>query len=628
VQPDFRVYLDSNISNPPKEYKGFEIELNFENPDEVHASLTADKVTFTGAEADYLNAIKNNGGLGVYWGVPLRLELESEVLFNGYIDLSDEACSFSCEEVIVKIREHKNLDWFEKTADGFGFDLLYSLPAGSLGRITTSDFVKIPYILSEIPDYKDAAIYFIYAYVLGRELQNILKDLTFILSDLTGVFTTIAGILKLIFFLVYLVTLFIAIVVLVKQLLATLIQPVKYHYGMMFQTHFEKFCEYLGLNFSSSIFMPLVTTGNELSPGLWESLCLMPEKSKEGFQKNKTTLQTGFFIGTIGDFVRTCSNMFNAKFIIVNGTFHFERVDFGSSTATYTIPDVRRESHGINASELVSNYLVEFRIDNLDLNTINRYNGTNAKNVTTSKVKDPNKSELIHGYKKPDISFALGRGKRELTRVEELLKDLLNVLDTLFKPIADLIGVIKQGIAGTVKAINKIIGALNALPGVNINKLTVPSSSKPTLNLSGAITNRIDMLALSGDFTGVPKVFLVDGSGWNIKIASDNESKLTAENLWKWYHYLESMVPSTNKPNGNQAEVNEMPVIPFCIDDYKLIKGNSIEGPAKVLSPEGNQARIRSLKWNFWFNKASIKYAESKLFTDNLQEQLLINTGE
>jgi hypothetical protein len=87
------------------------------------------------------------------------------------------------------------------------------------------------------------------------------------------------------------------------------------------------------------------------------------------------------------------------------------------------------------------------------------------------------------------------------------------------------------------------------------------------------------------------------------------------------------MIPTTLKPNGNQYYLYDIPTIPFCLDDYDLVRGNNNEGEAKVLSPEGNESKILSLKWNFYSNKARIKYAESKLYTDNLKESLIENEG-
>lgn len=614
----------------PLEYKGIEIELNYEDSDEVAVSVGLYKLTWVNSAADYLNSKLDEGltgGPGIYYGVPLQMFLQGQIIFDGYVDLSSDA-QFSCEKVIAKVREKKKLDWMEKTADSFGFDFLYDQ-----GIITDSDFVKIPYIISDSPDYKQAGLFFLYGFVMVKELIGLVKEVIFVLSDIAGYFSSIAGVLKLIFLIGYIIIIVTALIKLTTQMIEELISFIRYHYGMMVKLHFEKACQYLGLTFRSSIFDQSVKTNNELSSGLWEKLCLMPKKFKRGFRKNESTDQRGYYSGTFGQFIRDMSAVFNAKFIIKDGYFLFERHDFGTSTASWKIPDVRRDFNGTNADEIVSNYLIEFEIDSLDQNTITRYAGTNAKNYITPKVSEPNLENLITGSYQPPINFARGYRKNELTRVEEALKSFLSVIDTLLTPIYAAIDAVFSVVTGIVKTVNAIISAINAIiPGKSndIKKLNVPTLSSNKNSLSQTIGNRIGMLSLSGDATEKDKIFLVEGSGWDVRITQDNETKLTASNLWYWYHYISSMVPSTNKPNGNQCYTYEIPSIPFCIEDYNQVRGfnNLNQGETNIISPSGNPAKLLSLKWNIYNNKASIKYKEEKLYTDNLQETLLSDNGE
>lgn len=629
-----RFYINNQQVDPPLEYRSIEVELNFENLEEIMASVTAEKFTFINENADLINdyvALGTMGGLGIMWGLPFRIELDNQVLFDGYIDLVEDA-EFSCEKVICKVREHKNLDWLDKYADGKGFDLLYSLGAGSPGRITQADFIKIPYINSNVPDYQQAALYFLYAFTIEKEIEHLIKEIAYIVADIAGFFTTAAGVLKLIALAVYLGLVVIALIKLLQELLENLISPVMYHMGMLYKTHFEKMCEYLGYTFQSSLFQDIPTgildiNGDTVPSAYWANQCHIPIKSQAGFRKNHTTDETGFWVGTFGDYIRAMCEKYNAKFVIIGNVFRFERRDYGSSTEVFKIPNVRRDFHGTNASEIVSNYLVQFQVDTLDLNTVNRYLGTNCKNYITSVVKDSNRSELIRGFKQPNIPFALGRRKNELTRVESAVKDLLQVIDAALTPIYIAYNAIIDGLSSFIHAWNSLGDALNVI-GINLPKINTPSKISKNA-LPQLIDNRIGMLLLSGDFIGVQKSVLIEGSGWDVKITTDNETKLSAENLWNKYHFITSFVPNAARPNGNQAYVYDMPVIPFCLDDYYKVRGlnNGNKGEAKVISPEGNSCKLLSLKWNIWNNKAKIRYAEEKLFTTNLQETLLKDTG-
>lgn len=619
-------YINGKLVREPVEYRGLELELNFEDLTEIKTAISSEKFTWVNENADVINnylAAGTTGGLGVFWGLPLEIKVSGLTLFNGYIDLTNDT-EFSCEKVVTKVREYKNTDWMDEVADGFSFDLLYQR-----GIITSSHFVNVPYIVSDIPDYKGAALFLISAYVMGKEIVTTIKNIIDVISLIGGYLSIIAGVLQLLFLIVYLVILIIALVKLIQQILDELVQPVKYHFGMMAETLFERACFYLGLNFSSSILQAGVPTGSELVSGYYSNLLLLPEKNKQGAKKNKLNKQMGFFNGTFGDFIRAFEAMFNAKHIIIGNTFHFERHDFGSSTQVYKIPDVRREFYGINADELISNYLIQFQIDGVDLNTINNYKGTNVKNYITSKNTYPSRVNLIKGFKQPNIPFALGKKKEKLTDVEKLIGDFLKLIDKIMAPVYDAIDAVLKVVNAAIDFINKVIKALNTI-GIKIPLVKKPSFTNKKNSLGNIMSGRIGMLSLSNDMFSIPKVLLVTGSGWEVKIADDNQTKLSAIELWNKFHYIESFVPSANKPAGAQSYRWAIGTIPFCLSDYYKIRGinNNNQGEAKIESPEGLPAKLLSLKWNIWQGTASIKYKEEKLYDTNLQQELIENQGE
>jgi len=619
-------YIDGKFVREPVEYRSLELELNFEDPTEIKTAISSEKFTWVNENADILKnylATGITGGSGVFYGVPLEIKVNGLTLFNGYIDLTNDA-EFSCAKVITKVREAKNSDWMDEIADGFSFDLLYQR-----GIITDADFIKMPYIVSDIPDYKGAALFLISAYVIGREIVTTIKNIIDVISLIGGYLSIIAGVLQLIFLIVYLVILIIALVKLIKAIMDELIQPIKYHLGMMVETHFIKACEYLGLTFSSSILQAGVPTGSELTSGDYSNMLLLPEKNKAGFKKNKTAKQKGYFNGTFGDLIRAFEGVLNAKHIIIGNVFHFERRDFGSSTEVYNIPDVRKEFYGINADEMISNYLIQFQIDSLDLNTVNRYKGTNVKNFITHKNADPTKSDLIKGFKQPSIPFALGRRKDTLTDVEILVDKFLKAIDKLLTPVYTAIDAVLKVVNIAIDFINKVIKALNTI-GVKIPLIKKPAFNVNKKSLASIMSGRIGMLTLSNDMFSIPKVVLITGSGWEVKVATDNETKLSALKMWEKFHYIESFVPSTNKPAANQSYKWNIPVIPFCIESYYKIRGlnNNNQGEARIITPENNPAKLLSLKWNVWQDTAAIKYKENKLYDNNLTEILIENQGE
>jgi hypothetical protein len=184
-------------------------------------------------------------------------------------------------------------------------------------------------------------------------------------------------------------------------------------------------------------------------------------------------------------------------------------------------------------------------------------------------------------------------------------------------------------VRGAVRGVNRLISVINAVGG-NLKKIPVPPINLETRSAAFVIDKRLGVLSLSSDFIGVPKLVLITGSGNNVTVAADNETKLSAVNLWNKYHYIESFVPSANKPNGNQYLIKTAENVPFCIEDYKKIRGlnNEKDGEARIVSPQGRPSKIRSIKWNLWQDVATIEYLENFLYAKNLKQDVLINTGK
>jgi hypothetical protein len=145
--------------------------------------------------------------------------------------------------------------------------------------------------------------------------------------------------------------------------------------------------------------------------------------------------------------------------------------------------------------------------------------------------------------------------------------------------------------------------------------------------LSEIISGRVNMLHLSNDLFTVPKVVMVEGDGDDVRIKANNELELSAGIIWSRYHYIESFVYDGTQKRTGQALIYSIDKIPFCKHDYDKIYGSSEEGPASVLSPAGNPARILSLKWDEYSDFAYIKYLEFVPYDRNLRQYLIVNDG-
>jgi hypothetical protein len=361
----------------------------------------------------------------------------------------------------------------------------------------------------------------------------------------------------------------------------------------------------------------------------------MPVKSKVGAYKGKTPKEKGYFEGSFGEWIRLNNEMFRGKTFIIGDTLYFERADYKSALTSYQLPDVKREFHAINSDQFYATTLIEFQLDTMDTNTVTEIDGTNLKAVVSHINQGADGTEILKGFIQHRPACALGRRKNELTEIEEAFKDLFTGLQVIIDAILTVANTINTVVEVTVKAINKLIKAVNTLPGINLSKLDTPTINIPAINFAGDIANafkdRIGMLSLSSDFTSVPKAVLTESASGGVKIPANAQTKLSAETIFNYYYYIDNFVPSLGKKTGKQQYIWRISNVPFCKEDFEVVRGimdtKPGSGEAKVISPEGNEVEIVSILWNIWKDTADIVYAENKIFDDNLTLTTTKNTG-
>ena len=286
----------------------------------------------------------NTGGMGIFEGLPARLEGEEDGevldLIDGYLDLSDGNTEFECDKVTVNIVQRGGNDWFQKRKDAFSYAFLASLPDGAAGKISSSDYVYVPYIISTIPNTRDLAIISISIFVLGSQIKTVIKDLSELAVDSTSPFTVVNSVIKIILYIAYLVILIIAMIKLIKDLIKLIIQPVKFHAAMRMQTLLEKGAEYMGMEFISTNFEDELFKDLVIIPSKYQSFDDGSGSGVLGFKKPNPAKQTGYFEGTFGQVLEIYKGLTNGREIVGNGLIQVERVDKSTGAASYKIPAV------------------------------------------------------------------------------------------------------------------------------------------------------------------------------------------------------------------------------------------------------------------------------------------------
>lgn len=608
-------YLNNNLVNPPKNWEELSIDINFDKDRGATQQVTVTDWEFVKENSQTIEKWIDSGltgGVGALEGIPLRIELDRngaiEKPFDGYIDLA-QSSELSCHQSTVKSVEKHQIDWLNDVADSFTYEYLFR----ETGEITKNDFVFVPYVINSVPNYTQSAVCLLSVYVLTKELKDVIEQVKHLTVDLSNPFTTANGVLKAVLLVAYIAIIIISLIKLIKDMIYYLIQPVKYHAGMYAKTLLEKGAAHLGLNFKSDIF----------NQAPYDKMFILPEKYYNPLEfKNSTILgfltpnknsQEGFYKGTFGDFLREMKKAFNAKIVIDGTDLILVRRDINLSTPQFTLPDIYNPFYTLNANEAISNYYIKFQTDLSDKNTIQQYGGTSFQVILQPKVINYKELVLLKHLEQVDINFALAKRKESLTLPEEIFKAYFEVFSLLLNGIIEVVNGIISIANTAIKLLNKIIKALKVV-GIKVNWQIKPIPKLKYTHLGNLIENRIGMLMLETDQFNIPKAMILAESSQPkfTKLLTNNSTVLSAKSLYNQFHYTNSFIPTTDRPNGNQYIIKRFEKVPFCYDDYVKVKKNNY-----IFTKEG-EAEIISLKWNTYNQYADLDIRINKLYTNNL----------
>lgn len=622
-------YLNETKVNPPQNWRELGIELNFDKDrgSEVQQTTLTD-FNFVNENASIINKWITDGiinGVGVFEGIPLRIELERDGLienvFNGFLDLT-QLSSLTTNRASAKATETESVDWLNDVADSFTFSYLYDV-----GKITDDNFVSVPYIINSVPNYVEAAVSVIGVYLMVKEIKDAIQRLKEVIAELP-IYYVFSTYIKLILFIIYLILLIIALIKLVKQVILLLIQPVKYHKAMSFLYHCQVGAQALGLTFRSPI----------LESGTYSDAYLLPRKYYNPINSKDSQLlgftepsieQRGFYTGTYGEWLRQMIKMFNGKLLFKGTELWLVREDESNDNNQYQMPaisnnyDFRNAGLTFNTDEFNANTLISFVTDGIDKNTIQEYLGTSYQVILEpARVINQNMT-LMKGLDEIRIPFALAKRKETFTDVEKIFNTFLKVFDVIVGALVKVINAVIFVLNLIITLVNNILKKLAQI-GIKI-KFQLPLIPKVKMpNFKQDIENRIGMLKIEKDIINVDKVCLLtlgNSAKYN-KLHVDNWKLMTAKALYENFYYSRSFMPSQNKPNANQYFLYSYQNVPFSFNDYLKVKQNNC-----IFTQNGEKAIVNRLKWNIWNQKAEIKLRINKLYTNNFKATYLEPDG-
>lgn len=617
-------YLDNQLSEPPVNADEIAIQFNFDKDAAIAKSaISINRLSFARENNDKI--LKHYLDGKTFEGQPFKMTLTKDGLvetpINGYVDHVDNP-EYSNLQSTVTVKPLHQIDWINDVADSVSFEYL-----ASIGKITADNYLYMPYVISSIPNYKEAFMALLSVAIIGNQLLGQINDLTQLSLSLGNPFEAITAILRVIVNILFIIGLIIALVVLIKDMILFLVQPVKYHACMRWKTLAEIGASHFGLTFKSDIF--------DNAP--FKDEVLLPQKSFNPPNSTDDRIlgytfehkdQTGYPKATFGEFLRWMKIKFKAKIIITEDKeLLLVREDYSPSVPQFQIPDLYQPDFTTNAHELKANYLIQFATDLNDKNTIQEYKGTTFQVITSQNTTIAPELNLLKDLETVSNPFALAKRKTELTLPEKIIKEFLSIFGGLMNGLIDIVNFIIKVVNAILKAIRAVIKALKVI-GIKIKFDPKPIKKLNPVDTGQSIDNRIGMLKIENEFVVVPKTFIISQgseSKFN-KIAESNSEVLSARYLWNNYHgKVVSFIPSVERPNGNQYIIKEVDKVPFEFGDFRKVKNNN-----HCYTSDGKQAIIDSGEWRFNSNRqdAKLKVRISQLYTTALKETYLEPDGQ
>lgn len=612
-------YIDGQLVDPPSNYEDIDIELNFE-PDSFETSISVSSFDWIDAQNKLLRDKFTQGltgGNGVFQGIPHRIEVSENgqnfTLLDGFIDLS--TASYDRDLTTADSKPLAGLDWLNEVADSLTFDLLYEK-----GFLTDNDKVFVPYVLNSVPNYKDALLATLALYVIGSQLDKAVQELTKSIAKFPTLVDTAAGILDFIQDVLYVILLIVTAVDLLLDLVALLIQKVKFMAAMSVNRQIEAACSYLGLTFQSPILQGPTWSRLHIIPESYEPPEAQSDNRIKGYLRANRNEQSGWYKGTFGDLLRAVQGIFNARIFPENGVLKIvPRVKITPS-ASFTLPPYDNQAFTTNADEIVATRRIGFQVDSVDQNTLDRYFGTRVLAQLFPLKTSDRKGQLLKNANAIEIPFARAVRKDDLTGVERIV----DVLLTIYQPIIFAVVTVANGAIGVVngfiKAVNRVKKALRTI-GIKVRAdfQTIDPVENPRIDQ--IIDNRIGMMLLEKDLINVPKLALLDvnSDALKTKLSFDNQTKVNAVFLYKQFHEVDSFAPTSKSAQRFVYEYNNV--------EMRLRDVINVRDEGAVKLPDGTIAEVVSCRWNSSTRKATFVVKVKRLFTNNLKEVIIAPSG-
>ena len=565
---------------------------------------------------------------------PLMLELQAVSSSLNYeitrllIDL--RTASFTgCRRVEAPLILDKKLDWLNEKAAGITFNQLYDE-----GYLSDSDAVDCAYVRNDVPDYLASFMALLSLYTLQNELRRQLKDIEDIIADVLGIFNAGGGSIKAITQVIDILITVASMIKLLFNMKKTLISELRYHLGCRYNTLLTAGCEKLGLTFSSSVFQ-----------GLLKDAVFLPPKTKKGNNKKGQKTQNfypeaGSGYDTFDNIIKLAASLCNGRVLIKDGILHIEPrgSSFWKKKSSFILREVKNmETYTTNMDELVSNYILEFKTDSSDLNTLSSLENTTDIEIVDSTNKKykinetgvdtykntiiqyqqipENDNSILKGYENITIGTALGTRKNELSTPEQIFNAIGIILNIIIALINSILLFLLEQVNLIIAVLDTIIDVINVLLSEE-NEISIFNyinfSEKVAIPDFGNQKEKIGALNLSYDFFSIAKTILANSDG---KLYANHRDILGAFNLFDTYYKNElSFI------NGlNQYKVFKNIKIKLSLSDFEKVTENNI-----FVTDGDIEGEFENINYSPYGCFATVDFRTKHTFTTKIQGKYTI----
>jgi hypothetical protein len=396
--------------------------------------LTSETITLSGADAELILDWYENGQ-GRFENIVIRVV--SDTLQKDYF-FDFNTMTVTGGTVTGSILPRGAFDDFWSKADALTFEVVDALGNGVL----TNACIRHPYLIVKDDLAIQTIVISLTIFSLTTELIRTVKAIANLGAEVANVpFGTITAVINAVVLVVYLLSLVIAIIQFIQQLVALYFPRLRYLKAISDYDLVRLSCEYLGYQLQSSLIESLSD---------WYTVGIPIERSQnrksffdfisDDFAND--TLNYGYptvydTTPTLGSFISSIETICNAETIVYDNIVRIETRATFIQNPVATIPNVfnvqeiREMKWRPDTEEDWKRKVLKWQTDYQDKHTTDNFNGVISE-YSTEPIQFQNMDMVkVLGFKQEEFLFSLSKRKKNLTKIEKLIKALFDTADNV-----------------------------------------------------------------------------------------------------------------------------------------------------------------------------------------------------